>query len=125
MTENEISYIIRGCIFEVYNELGPGLLESAYQAALAYELRQKGLTVREEVPLPMIYKKILVDRGYRIDMLVEAKVIVENKSVEFLPPVSHNQILTHLRLSGLRLGLLVNFNTNNIAENIFRKVNNL
>ena len=125
MTENDISYKIRGCIFKVYNNLGPGLLESAYEAALKYELEKDSLKVLSQVPLPMIYENIKVDIGYRLDLLVENKVIVELKSVENLLDVHDKQVITYLKLSGLKLGLLVNFCVDNISNNIFRKVNGL
>jgi GxxExxY protein len=117
--------LVRGCIFEVFNELGPGLLESAYQAALEHELTNKSLKFKADVPLPMFYKEVQIDRGYRLDLLVEEKVIVEIKSIENLAPVYHSQLLTYLRLSGVKLGLLVNFNTSRIDQSIFRKVNGL
>jgi GxxExxY protein len=125
MTENEISYHVRGAIFAAYNNLGPGLLESAYEAALGYEIRRAGLQVQSQVTLPMIYDSISVDVGYRLDLLVERKVIIEIKSVEFLMNVHHKQLLTYLKLSGLKLGLLVNFNTDDISNSIYRKVNGL
>ncbi len=125
MTENEISYLVRGCIFKVFNALGPGLLESAYQAALVFEITNAGMKVMTQVPLPMIYKAIKVDVGYRLDLVVEGKVIIELKSVETLLDVHHKQIITYLKLSGLKLGLLINFNTTEIAESIIRKVNGL
>jgi GxxExxY protein len=125
MIENDISYNVRGCIFKVYNSLGPGLLESAYEAALKYELQKSGLKVLAQVPLPMIYESIRVDVGYRLDLLVEDKVIVEIKSVESILDVHHKQVITYLRLSGLKLGLLINFNADDISRSIFRKVNNL
>ena len=125
MTENQISYIIRGCIFNVYNTLGPGLLESACEAALMFEIQKAGLKVRSQVALPMIYQNVQVDVGYRLDILVEEKVIIEIKSVETLLDVHRKQLITYLKLSGLKLGLLVNFNTSDIASSIFRKVNGL
>ena len=125
MTENEISYKIRGCIFKVYNNLGPGLLESAYEAALKYELEKIHLGVSTQTALPMVYESIKVDVGYRLDLLVENKVIIELKSVENLADVHHKQIITYLKLSGLKLGLLVNFNCSDISKCIFRKVNGL
>ncbi|WP_018629155.1 GxxExxY protein [Niabella aurantiaca] len=125
MTENELSYEIRGCIFKIYNNLGPGLLESAYEAALAFELQQKGLCINRQVALPMVYASIKLDIGYRIDILVEQKVIIEIKSVETLLNVHHKQVITHLKLSGLKLAILVNFNVDNITKGIFRKVNRL
>ena len=125
MTENDISYKIRGCIFKVYNNLGPGLLESAYEAALKYELEKENQHVRSQVPLPMIYESVKVDIGYRLDLLVENKVIIELKSVENLLDVHHKQVITYLKLSGLKLGLLVNFNSDDISKSIYRKVNKL
>ncbi|RLJ80764.1 GxxExxY protein [Pedobacter alluvionis] len=121
MTENKLSYIIRGSIFRVYNTLGPGLLESAYEAALKYEIEKAGLFVQRQVSLPMHYEEITIDVGYRLDLLVEKKVVVELKSVEFIMNVHHKQLLTYLKLSGYKLGLLVNFNTDNIADSIFKK----
>jgi len=125
MTENEISYIIRGAIFEVYNTLGPGLLESVYQYVLAFELAEHGLAVRTQVPLPVTYKGHKMDLGFRIDILVNEKVIIELKSVEELHKVHHKQLLTYLKLTNLKLGLLVNFNSADISKNIIRKVNKL
>ena len=125
MKENEVSYKIRGCIFNVYNKLGPGLLESAYQAALVYELKKENLEIKNQIALPMIYEEIKMEIGYRLDILVENKVIIELKSVENLLDVHHKQLITYLKLSGLKLGLLVNFNSDDISKSIFRKVNNL
>ena len=123
MTENDISYIVRGSIIDVYKSIGPGLFESAYEAILGYELMEKGLDVRFQVPLPLIYVKL--EAGYRLDLLINNKVIIEIKSVEALGEVHHKQILTYLKLSGKKLGILVNFNTNDILTSIFRKVNGL
>jgi GxxExxY protein len=125
MEENDISYIIRGCIFKVYNNLGPGLLESAYEAALGFELMNAGLRVKLQEPLPIIYQSVKVDVGYRLDLVVEDKVIIEIKSVEGLIDVHHKQVITYLKLSGMKLGLLVNFNSADISKCIFRKVNGL
>ncbi len=125
MHENEISYLIRNAIFKVYNTLGPGLLESAYEAALAYELTKRNLSVKVQVSLPMLYEEIKVEVGYRMDIVVEEKVVLEIKSVEELAQVHHKQILTYLKLSGMKLGILVNFNTDEIVKSIFRKVNKL
>jgi GxxExxY protein len=125
MTENDISYIIRGAIFEVYNEVGPGLLESVYQKALAFEIRQQGLEVLEEMPVEVHYKSERMDLGFRIDLLVEKKVLVELKSVEAIHKVHHKIVLTYLNLTDLKLGLLVNFNTDKIDKSIYRKVNGL
>ncbi len=125
IVENDLSYIIRGCVFDVYNELGPGLLESIYEAALAYELRGKGLNIKTQVGLPVKYKDTQLDLGYRIDILVEDKVIIELKSVETILDVHHKQVLTYLKLMKLKLGLLINFNSEDISKSIYRKVNNL
>ena len=125
MHENKISYTIRGAIFEVFSKLGPGLLESTYEAALMYELQKCNLRARPQVALPLIYDGVQLEIGYRIDLLVEEKVIIEIKSVETLAEIHHKQILTYLKLSGLKLGILVNFNCIKISENIFRKVNGL
>ena len=125
MTENEISYMIRGAIFSVYNALGPGLLESVYKSALAIELKQEGLKVRKEVPVPVYYKEEKLDVGFRLDLLIEDKVIIEIKSVENLANVHHKQVLTYLKVTELKLGILVNFNVDNIKLGIHRKVNDL
>ena len=125
MTENEISYLIRGAIFKVYNTLGPGLLESAYEVALAYELVKTGRTVKTQVAVPLIYEEVKLDAGFRMDLLVEDTVVVEIKSVENLAEVHHKQLITYLKLSGKKLGLLVNFNTSEIEKSIYRKVNGL
>ncbi|HLG35199.1 MAG TPA: GxxExxY protein [Bacteroidia bacterium] len=125
MTENEISYIIRGAIFKVYNTLGPGLLESVYVAALVYELKKAGLLAVTEVALPVIYETEKLNLGFRMDILVEDLVIIEVKSIEQLTEVHHKIVLTYLKLSCKKLAILVNFNTDNIEKNIFRKVNNL
>lgn len=125
MTENGISYEIRRAIYEVYNETGPGLLESTYECALKYELEAAGLNVKSQVITPVAYKGILLPTNYRIDLLVEDKVIIELKSVEELNAVHHKQVITYLKLSNLKLGILVNFNTNHLNSNIIRKVNKL
>jgi GxxExxY protein len=125
MTENEISYKIIGAAIELNNAIGPGLLESAYENALAYELKQLNLEVKQQVPMPFIYKEVKQEVGYRIDIIVENKVIVEIKSVDVLSPVHYLQTLTYLKLSGLKLGLLINFNCHIIKDNIHRLVNGL
>ncbi|MBL7783655.1 MAG: GxxExxY protein [Saprospiraceae bacterium] len=125
MTENNLSFLIRGTIFKVYQALGPGLYESAYESVLAYELRKMQIRVDQQVPLPLVYEQVSMDVGYRIDLLVENKVIIEVKSVEKLLEVHHKQLLTYLKLSGMKLGMLVNFNTEDINKGIFRKVNGL
>ncbi len=125
MTENEISYKIRGSIFKVYTELGAGLFESVYEAALMYQLKKDGLNAKSQVAVPVIYDGQNLEVGFRIDILVEDKVIIELKSVEELSKVHHKQIITYLKLTNLKLGLLVNFNSNNILDSIHKKVNNL
>jgi GxxExxY protein len=125
MKENEISYLIRGAIFRTYNRLGPGLLESAYESALAHELIKEGINVKSQVGLPFYYDEIKLEIGYRLDLLVENCVIVEVKSVDALADVHFKQVLTYLKLSGIRLGILVNFNTSTISSSIKRIVNNL
>lgn len=125
MTENDISYKIRGAIFDIYNELGAGLLESVYVAALEWELLNQGLQVKREVPVPVHYKEVKMDLGFRLDLLVENKVIIEVKSVENLAEVHHKQVLTYLKITKLKLGILVNFNVANVKDGIFRKVNGL
>ncbi len=125
MTENEISYRLIGIAVELHRSIGPGLLESAYEAALVYDVREAGFVVRQQVPMPFIYKKIRQDVGYRIDMIVEDKILVEIKSIERLAPVHFAQTLTYLKLSGLKLGMLINFNTRILKNGIHRLVNNL
>jgi GxxExxY protein len=125
MHENEISYKIIGAAIKTHKAIGPGLLESAYEHALAYELQEMGFCVQQQFPLPFIYKTIQLEVGYRLDLLVERKVIVEIKSVEALQPVHFAQLLTYLRLSDVKLGLLINFNSFPLKGNIHRVVNNL
>lgn len=125
MIENDISYIIRGAIFKVYNETGPGLLESVYEEILAYELIKKGLDVKRQIPIPVFYDNLKMEVGFRCDILVNDRVIIELKSIEKITEVHHKQVLTYLKLAKLNLGILVNFNTDNIANSIYRKVNNL
>jgi GxxExxY protein len=118
MQENEITYKIRGAIFKVHNELGPGLLESVYEAALSYELEQEGLQVRQQVGVPMFYGEIKFDIGFRMDLIVNDLVVVEIKSVEALHEVHFKQTLTYLRLAQKRIGLLINFNVNRLEDKI-------
>ena len=122
MTENEISYEIRGAIFDVYNKLGPGLLESVYEVAIASELRKRGLKVERQVRIPVVYGEEVVGDAFRLDLLVEQKVIIELKSVLEMKNVVFLQLLTYLKLTGKHLGLLVNFNTDDIAHSIFRRI---
>ncbi len=123
MTDNELSYQIRGAVFEVYNALGPGLLESVYEEALVFELEQRGLKVERQKVVPIIYKGNSLKTELRLDLLVEDQVIVELKSVEEMKKVYAKQLLTYLRLMDKRLGLLVNFNTDNILTSIHRIAN--
>ena len=125
MTENDISFKIRGAIFKVYTALGPGLLESVYVAALVYELRKAGCKVKKEVRVPVYYEGVKLELGFRLDLLIDGKVIIEVKSVENLAAVHHKQVLTYLKLTNLKLAILVNFNVDNIKSGIFRKVNGL
>jgi GxxExxY protein len=123
MTENEISNKIIGCAIEVYKQLGPGLLESAYQECLLYELKISGLEVQKEKPMPIIYKEIKLDHGYRIDLLVENKVVIEIKTVEVLNDVHTAQVLTYLKLGNYKLGLLLNFQVSVLKNGIKRIIN--
>jgi GxxExxY protein len=118
MSLNELSFAVRGCIFEVFKELGPGLLESVYQHALFYELRKNNLNVRAQVGLPVKYKEVELDLGFRIDLLVEEKLLIEIKSVEALHDVHKKQLLTYLKLGKKSLGLLVNFNVAVLQDKI-------
>ena len=122
MTENDISYKIRGAIFNVYNFLGPGLLESVYEEALVYELKQLGLKVERQKEVPIKYKDTILNTALRLDLIVEDKVIIELKSVSELKDIHFKQTLTYLRLLELHLGILVNFNTHNILNSIHRIV---
>ena len=125
MNENDLSYDIRGAAFKVHSELGPGLLESVYETALSYELRQKGYEVKNQIGIPLIYADIKMDIGFRLDILVNDLVIVEIKSVESLADVHHKQLLTYLKLSNKKLGLLINFNASSLKDSIIRIVHNL
>ncbi|QIA06306.1 GxxExxY protein [Draconibacterium halophilum] len=125
MNENDLSYKTIGAAIEIHKVVGPGLLESAYENALAFELREMGFEVKQQVPMPFVYKYVKQDVGYRIDLVVNNKILVEVKSVETLAPVHYAQTLTYLKLSGLKLGLLINFNTSVLKDGIHRIVNNL
>jgi len=125
MTENEISYKVRGAISKVYKTLGPGLLESVYESALYYELTKSNLKVKRQLEISVPYEDIVLDIAFRIDLLVEDKVIIELKSVEDLAPVHYKQIMTYLKLTDKKLGLLVNFNTTDIFDDIKRIANKL
>ena len=110
MTENEIATVVVDAALRVHRTVGPGLLESVYEAALAFELRDRGLQVQRQVPIPVRYRNVTLEEGFRADLVVETKVIVELKSVERVAPVHSTELLTHLRLADLRPGLLINFN---------------
>ncbi len=125
MTENELSKIVFDAGLKVHRALGPGLLESAYEECLYYELCKQHLYVEKQKPLPLVYEDIKLDAGYRIDLRIEKKLIIEIKSVEALNDLHLAQILTYLKLSGCRLGLLINFNTVLFKNGIRRVVNNL
>jgi GxxExxY protein len=125
MHENEISKEIISRSIKVHSALGPGLLESAYEECLFYELQKSGLMVKKQKPMPLFYEEVKLDIGYRIDLMVEEKVIIEIKSVEALNNVHMAQILTYLKLSGCKLGLLINFNVELLKQGIRRVVNNL
>jgi GxxExxY protein len=125
MTENELSKIIIGKAIEVHRALGPGLLESAYQECLFFELKEIGLEVIKEKTLPIVYKDIKLDHGYRIDLLVDNRVVVEIKTVDSIIDVHEAQILTYLKLGNYKLGLLINFNVKLLKDGIKRFVNNL
>ncbi len=125
MSENEISEKIIGCAIQVHRELGPGLLESSYEECLYYELIQAGLLVEKQKPLPLVYKEVKLECGYRIDLLVEKMVVVEIKAVEALNDVHMAQILTYLKLSKCKLGLLINFNVALLKDGIKRVANKL
>jgi GxxExxY protein len=124
-TENQLSYLIRGAAFKVHSALGPGLLESVYETALEYELKILDLEVRSQIGIPMHYQNILFDVGYRLDLLIENKVIVEIKSVDMLIDIHHKQLLTYMKLMDKKLGLLINFNSTSLNKSIVRIVNNL
>ncbi|MBE4948633.1 GxxExxY protein [Chryseobacterium culicis] len=122
MKENEISFFIRKSIFSVYNELGPGLLEKVYEKVLAYELENNGLKVNTQVPMKVKFRDIIIDSSFIADIIVEDKIIIEVKAVTEIANIHHQQLLTYLKLTGLKLGILVNFNTDYISKSIIRKV---
>ena len=125
MTENQISYQIRGAIFDVYNELGPGLLESVYEEAMVFELNKRGLSIQRQLEVPILYKGERLSTDLRLDLLVEDAVIVELKSVSELQDVHYKQLLTYLKLTKKKLGILVNFNTDDIQYDIKRVSNGI
>ena len=119
---NSITGQVIGAAIDVHRTLGPGLLESAYEACLAYELTQNGLHVERQKPLPVVYKEVNLDAGYRLDLLVERRIIVELKAVDSLTPLHKAQLLSYLKLSGLNLGLLINFNVQVLKNGIQRVI---
>lgn len=123
MKLNKLTENIIGAAIEVHRKLGPGLLESAYQECLFYELTMMGFEVKKEVPQPIIYKEVQLDHGYRIDLLVEDKIVIETKTVEFLTDVHTAQLLTYLKLGGFKLGLLMNFHVELLKDGIKRIAN--
>lgn len=123
LDENELSNKILGCAIEVHKQLGPGLLESAYQECLYYELQQAGLNVQKEKPMPIVYKEVKLDHGYRIDLLVNNKVVIEIKTVDEFTDVHVAQVLTYLRLGNYKLGLLLNFQVTTLKNGIRRVIN--
>ena len=125
MHENELSKLIIGCAMKVHSNLGPGLLESAYEACLAYELSKAGLRFERQKPMPLIYEEVKLDVGYRLNLIVEGKVVVDPKSVEALTPVFMAQMITYLKLSGCKLGLIINFNVEHLRDGIKRIANGL
>ena len=126
MNLDDLTYQVRGCIFEVFKELGPGLLESVYEASLLFELLKKGLTVQAQVPVPVLYKSVQLELGFRLDLLIENNIIVEVKSVETLHDVHKKQLLTYLKLTQKKVGFLANFNSSHLTdkESLIRIVNN-
>lgn len=122
-TENKISYDIRGAAFRVHSNLGPGLLESVYEYAMIRELVKIGHKVSNQVALPVYYDGVKLDIGFRIDLMVDEKMIIEIKSVDQLIDVHHKQLLTYLKLTGIRLGLLINFNCLDLKKSIIRIIN--
>jgi GxxExxY protein len=125
MHENEISKIIVDCAFKIHNQLGPGLLESVYEETLSYELIKRSLRIERQKGIPVIYDNLKMEIGFRADIIVENKVIIELKSIDAIAPVHSKQLLTYLRLTGYKLGLLINFNEALIKDGIKRIVNNL
>jgi len=123
MTENEIAKQLLDAAFVVHTKLGPGLLESVYEVVLAYELKKRGLTAERQKPMPILYDNIRFDEAFRSDLVVNGKVIAELKSVEALLPLHAKQLLTQLRLSGLKLGLLINFGEAHLKNGIKRVIN--
>jgi GxxExxY protein len=125
MTENELSKKIIGLAIEVHSALGPGLLESAYKECFYYKIRKSGLYVEKEKPMPLVFEEVKLDCGYRIDLLIEKKLVIEIKSVDVLNDVHLAQVLTYLKLGNYKLGLLMNFNIAKLKDGIKRVINGL
>lgn len=125
MTENEIAKVVVDCSYKIHKKLGPGLLESVYEEILSYELQNRGLTIQRQKGLPVSYDNLRMDLGFRADIIAENKVIIELKSVEVLAPVHSKQLLTYLKVTEMKLGLLINFGELLIKDGIHRIVNNL
>jgi GxxExxY protein len=125
ISENELSKIVFNCALKVHQNLGPGLLESAYEECLFYELNKTGLEIQKQKALPLVYEEVKLDIGYRIDIIIENKLILEIKSVEALNDIHFAQLLTYLKLTNCKLGMLMNFNVALIKNGIKRVVNNL
>jgi GxxExxY protein len=124
-TENELSKVIVDCCYQIHTALGPGLLESVYEEILLYEIRKRGLNCERQVEIPVVYDSLHMDVGFRADLIIENKVIGELKSVETLKDVHKKQLLTYLKLTHMKLGLLINFNVNLMKDGIIRIVNKL
>lgn len=120
MELNDLTYKIIGCTYKVHSELGPGLLESTYEVCLEYEMIKAGLTVERQKPLPVIYDQIKLEAGYRIDLLVNYQIVLEIKSIDSIAPIHKAQLMTYLKLSGKKLGLLLNFNVQDMKSGINR-----
>jgi GxxExxY protein len=125
MRENDLSELVIGLAMNVHTALGPGLLESAYEECLYYEINQAGLRVEKQKPLPLVYKEVHLECGYRVDLFVENRLIIEIKSLESIHPIHSSQLLTYLKLSNCRLGLILNFNVPQLKDGIKRIVNKL
>ena len=125
MRENELSAVIVNCCYQIHTKLGPGLLESVYEEVLCYELLEAGLSFARQLTIPVYYNELILELGFRADIIVENKIIIELKSVESIAPVHKKQLLTYLKLTGMKLGLLINFNEALIKDGITRIANNL
>ena len=123
MEINSITNTIIGCAIDIHKSLGPGLLESAYEKCLLFELIEHNLSVKQQVPLPLVYKKIQLDCSYKLDLIVEECVIIELKSIDTILPIHKAQLLSYLKISGFKVGLLINFNVNILKDGIIRLMN--